>query len=85
MPFDLVSISSNAIYGPPGAAALFIREGTRIVPLIHGGMQEGGIRAGFQSIANIVGFGKAAEINKQLKRKWKQQLSGIQTTILSIF
>lgn len=85
MPFDLVSISSNAIYGPPGAAALFVREGTRIVPLIHGGMQEGGMRAGLQSIANIVGFGKAAEINKNSKRKWKQQLSGIQKHFLRSF
>ncbi|MCI0617552.1 cysteine desulfurase [bacterium] len=85
MPFDLVSISSNAIYGPPGVAVLFVREGTRIVPLIHGGMQEGGMRAGLQSIASIVGFGKAAEINKQLKPKWKQQLSGIQQQFFRCF
>lgn len=85
MPFDLVSISSNAFYGPPGVAALFVREGTRIVPLIHGGMQEGGMRAGLQSIANIVGFGKAAEINKNLKHKWKQQLSEIQQKFFRCF
>ncbi len=70
---------------PPGVAVLFVRDGTRIVPLIHGGMQEGGMRAGLQSIANIVGFGKAAEINKQLKHKWKQQLSGIQKKFFQCF
>jgi cysteine desulfurase len=85
MPFDLVSISSNAIYGPPGVAALVVREGTRIVPLIHGGMQEGGMRAGLQSIANIVGFGKAAEINKNLKQQWKHQLSEIQQKLFRCF
>lgn len=85
MPFDLVSLSSNAIYGPAGVAALFVREGTRIIPLIHGGMQEGGMRAGLQSIANIVGFGKAAEINKDLKSKWKHQLSEIQNKLFHCF
>jgi cysteine desulfurase len=85
MPFDLVSISSNAIYGPTGVAALFVREGTRIVPLIHGGMQEGGMRAGLQSIANIVGFGKAAEINKNLKYEWKKNLSEIQKQLFQFF
>jgi cysteine desulfurase len=85
MPFDLVSISSNAIYGPSGVAVLFVREGTRIIPLIHGGMQEGGMRAGLQSIANIVGFGKAAEINKSMKQKWKQQLTAIQNQFFRCF
>ena len=83
--FDLVSISSNAIYGPPGAAALFIREGTRIVPLIHGGMQEDGLRAGLQSVANIVGFGKAAEITRHSRKKWKLQLSELQKNLLKKF
>lgn len=85
MPFDLVSISSNAIYGPSGVAALFVRDGTRIIPLIHGGMQEGGMRPGSQSIANIVGFGTAAGINKTSKRKWKQQLSGLQNQFFRCF
>lgn len=85
MPFDLVSISSNAIYGPSGVAALFVRDGTRIIPLIHGGMQEGGMRPGSQSIANIVGFGKAAGINKTSKQKWKQQLSGLQNQFFRCF
>jgi cysteine desulfurase len=79
--FDLVSISSNALYGPPGVAALFIKEGTRIVPLIHGGMQEDGLRAGLQPIANIVGFGKAAAIAKYSHASWKVQLSGIQKSM----
>jgi cysteine desulfurase len=83
--FDLVSISSNAIYGPAGAAALFIREGTRIAPLIHGGMQEDGLRAGLQSVANIVGFGKAAEITKHSRKQWRVQLSELQRKLFKEF
>jgi cysteine desulfurase len=80
-PFDLVSISSNAVYGPPGAAALYVRQGTRIVPLIHGGMQEDGLRAGLQPVATLVGFGKAAEITKNSRRSWKNHLSSIQESM----
>jgi len=74
LPFDLVSLSSNALYGPPGIAALYIREGTRTVPLIHGGMQEEGMRPGLQSPSLAAGFGKAAEIAMTRKLKWKRDL-----------
>jgi cysteine desulfurase len=83
--FDLVSISSNAIYGPAGVAALFIRAGTRIVPLIHGGMQEDGLRAGLQSVASIVGFGKAAEITKESRKQWKSLLAELQKNLFKKF
>ncbi len=59
-PYDLVSLSSNALYGPPGIAALYVREGTRLPPLLHGGMQEEGLRPGLQSMALVAGFGAAA-------------------------
>lgn len=74
IPLDLLSLSSNALYGPPGIAALYIREGTRTVPLIHGGMQEEGMRAGLQSPSLAAGFGKAAEIAVTRKSKWKRNL-----------
>lgn len=81
-PFDLVSISSNALYGPPGVAALFVRDGTRLIPLLHGGMQEEGRRPGLQSIALIAGFGKAAEMNRIRKAAWKEQLCQLQLGLL---
>lgn len=84
MPFDLASVSSNGIYGPSGIAALFIREGTRIVPLLHGGMQEEGLRPGLQSTALAAGFGKAAEINLRQKRSWKEQIRRHQSRILQV-
>jgi len=60
----LLSISSNDMYGPKGVGALYIREGTGIVPVIFGGGQEKGLRSGSENIPGIVGMGKAAEIAK---------------------
>lgn len=61
---DLLSMAAHQFYGPKGAAALFIREGLRVVPLIYGGIQEGGRRAGTENVSAIVGMGKASELAK---------------------
>lgn len=62
---DLLTISSNEMYGPLGVGALYLKEGMRISPLIHGGGQERGLRSGTENVAGIVGFGRAAEIAKK--------------------
>lgn len=62
---DLLSMSAHQFYGPKGAAALYVREGLRIVPLIYGGIQEGGRRAGTENVPAIVGMGMAAELAKK--------------------
>jgi len=62
---DLLTISSNDMYGPKGVGALYIKKGTRLEPLIHGGGQERGLRSGTENLPGIVGFGKAAEIAKE--------------------
>jgi len=59
---DLLSLSSQQFYGPKGVGALYVRKGTRLAPLIEGGIQEGGKRAGTENVAGIVGMGVAAEI-----------------------
>jgi cysteine desulfurase len=61
---DLLTISSNDMYGPKGVGALYVREGVRLEPLLHGGGQERGVRSGTENLPGIVGFGKAAEIAK---------------------
>jgi cysteine desulfurase len=61
---DLLSMTAHQFYGPKGAGALYVREGLRIVPLIYGGIQEGGRRAGTENVPAIVGMGRAAELAK---------------------
>jgi cysteine desulfurase len=59
---DTLSLAGNMFYGPKGIAALWVKKGTRILPLLDGGIQEGGRRAGTENVAGIVGLGKAAEM-----------------------
>jgi Cysteine sulfinate desulfinase/cysteine desulfurase and related enzymes len=58
---DYLTISAHKIYGPKGVGALFVRGGAKISPLILGGHQEGGLRAGTYNCLGITGFGQAAE------------------------
>jgi cysteine desulfurase len=62
---DLLTLSSNDIYGPRGVGALCVKRGVPLEPLIHGGGQEKGLRSGTENVAGIVGFGKAAELVKE--------------------
>ena len=58
---DLLSLSAHKFYGPKGTGALYIRQGTKISPLIQGGAQERSLRAGTENVAGIVGLGCAIE------------------------
>lgn len=62
MHIDLLSASGHKLNGPKGAGILYCRENVRLRPLIHGGAQERGRRAGTLNVPGIVGFGKAAEL-----------------------
>ncbi len=62
MKIDLLSLTAHKLYGPKGTGALYIRNGVRCDPLIHGGAQERGRRASTENVAGIVGLGAAAEI-----------------------
>ena len=62
---DLLSFASNTFYGPTGVGGLYIRRGTRIFPLLDGGVQEHNKRAGAENLIGIIAMGKAAELAKR--------------------
>lgn len=59
---DLLTLSAHKFYGPRGAGCLYIRVGTKLPSLLHGGDQEGGLRAGTENTPAICGLGAAAEL-----------------------
>ncbi len=64
MGVDALSLAGNQFYGPKGIGALWIKKGVRIMPLLDGGIQEEGRRAGTENVPAIAGLGKAAELAK---------------------
>ena len=74
IPIDLITLSSNDIYGPRGVGALYLKKGVRVNPIIIGGGQERGMRSGSENIPGIVGFAKAAEILKEEMPKESENL-----------
>ncbi|MBT5186131.1 MAG: aminotransferase class V-fold PLP-dependent enzyme [Kordiimonadaceae bacterium] len=69
MNIDIMSISGHKIYGPKGIGALYVRKGTRVIPLFDGGGQEKGLRSGTLSPALCAGIGKACELAGQDMQK----------------
>ncbi len=70
---DLLSVSGHKFYGPKGIGALYIRKGTKISPLFHGGHHEFGMKPGTENIAEIVGMTKALELaNEEMEEESKK-------------
>lgn len=74
---DLISLSAHKIHGPMGMGALYVKQGTILEPLLHGGGQEGGMRSGTLAVPEIVGFGKAAELAQDALPKQMPRLTAI--------
>jgi cysteine desulfurase len=79
---DLLTVPSNDMYGPKGVGALYVREGTLIEPIIHGGGQERGIRSGSENIPGIVGMGKAAELAKNRMQEEKSYTENLRDRLI---
>jgi cysteine desulfurase len=79
---DLLSLSSNDLYGPPGAGALWVRPQTKLAPLIVGGAQESGFRAGTENLPALVGMGVAAELARVERATETSRLSALRDRLL---
>jgi len=85
MNLDLLTISSHKIYGPKGVGALYVREGVKLEPLLHGGGHEYGLRSSTVNVPGAVGFAKACEIardsmseeSERLRRLCRKLIEGI--------
>lgn len=82
IPIDLVTLSSNDIYGPRGVGALYLKKGVRVNPIIIGGGQEKGMRSGSENVSGIVGFGKAAELMKLEIKMEAVRLKGLRDKLI---
>jgi cysteine desulfurase len=74
---DYLTMSAHKIYGPKGVGALYVRKGAPLYPLIHGGHQEDGRRAGTYNNLSILGFGKAAELALRDLEKYRREISAL--------
>jgi cysteine desulfurase len=80
---DLLSISAHKLYGPKGVGALYIRKGTKLVSLVHGGEQERGRRAGTYNAPGIIGFGRAVELAQQEMNQEAERLTPLRDKLIN--
>ncbi|MDX9714525.1 MAG: cysteine desulfurase family protein [Dissulfurispiraceae bacterium] len=80
---DMISMTAHQFYGPKGIGALYIREGLRVAPLIYGGIQEGGRRAGTENVASIAGMGMASELARLQMNERIPYLSELRNRLIS--
>ncbi len=80
---DALSLAGNQFYGPKGVGALWLKKGTRIIPFLDGGVQEGGRRSGTENVPAIVGLGKAAELAKAEMESRMNRLSALRDRLIA--
>lgn len=81
VPADLLSISAHKLGGPKGVGALFVRRGTEVAPLLHGGAQERGLRAGTEDVAGAVGLATAAMLAETERAAESERLRSLRDTL----
>jgi cysteine desulfurase len=74
---DLLTLNGGKIYGPKGSGCLYVRRGIQLEPLVYGGTQERGVRAGTENVPGIIGFAKALELAQKNKAKYAKQMSAL--------
>jgi cysteine desulfurase len=79
---DLLTLSSNDLYGPQGAGALYVKPGVKIQSILLGGGQERGLRSGTENVFSIVGMGEAAHIAQQEMKQENNRLIPIRDSFI---
>jgi cysteine desulfurase len=79
---DLLTLSSNDLYGPRGAGALYVKKGVKLQSILPGGGQERGLRSGTENVFAIAGMGEAARIMKAEMNEESTRLSGIRDALV---
>jgi cysteine desulfurase len=82
MNIDLLTASSHKMYGPKGAACLFVKEGVKIEPLLHGGGHESGLRSSTVNVSAIVGFAEAVKICRKKMQKESARLTRLRERLI---
>ena len=80
---DLLTLSGHKLYGPKGVGALYVRKGTRLVPMIHGGGHERRRRAGTENVPGIVGLARALEITHSERESENARLQALRDKLIS--
>jgi cysteine desulfurase len=80
---DMASFAAHKLHGPRGVGAMYLRKGVRVLPVLPGGGQERGIRAGTENVAGIAGFVLAAELMAQQREAIQEKLRGFQDMVWS--
>ena len=79
---DLLSLSAHKLYGPKGVGALYIRQGTRLEPHMHGGEQEGKRRASTHNVPGIVGLAKAVELAERFMSEEGARIAALRDKLI---
>ncbi len=79
---DLLSASAHKLYGPKGVGLLYVKKGTKIMPYLHGGEQERGLRASTENVPGIVGFSKAVDIAKSEMENEEKKLTVLRDKLI---
>jgi len=79
---DLMTLNGSKIYGPKGTGMLYVKKGTPIKPIMHGGGQEFGLRSGTENVPGIVGFAKALEIAQHERKREAKRLTKLRDALI---